>query len=300
MYEEHDPKIAKALVKLDRLDESAEELGHTKYLEQLSQFEEEFKELGMLQDILFRQGKGLYSLERYDEAIPKFEEAIELGDCDPRDRFILEALQGLGCCYFKKRQWKEAMDAFMEAGNLLQHHFDSRFMASLVSFYWFKGRTHMELDEHKQGLKSLRKALKLTRKAENMPQVKNDIQFDLAACYHSAGHFRRAYSSIEKVEVGHLGEYGLPQYYELKCLILYDMRSYKSLFRVSNQFVALNAEGSMAMAWYYSGIAYFAFGNKEEGRLRLGKALESPDDRGWAHDRSRRVLARWVDKSDQD
>ena len=290
--EEYSPEVYEALDRLHVLDDKAEDLGHVKYLEQLSQFEEEFKELGMLQNILSRQGEILYSLERYDEAEPKLKRAIELGDRDPRDRFILHCLHFLGGCYFELKKYDKAMTAFDEAECLLKYYEDDGSKEKLFAFCGIKGQTYSILNQNKQAIKWLKKACKLANKCEVPTETMNWVYYDLTQAYCRSGHPRSALKVLRKVNEETVDEKWISLYYSIKCRVLCQMHLNTELVKVANQYIKLSSEDDLAEAWNYYGRGNHMLGNKAEALRSMVKSLEYESSLDWVHKSSKEYLSK--------
>lgn len=295
MTKENEQKISEALARLDQIDKTGEKIGAAEALEQLLLVEQEYKDMGMEHNILYRRGNALHGLERYDEAIVDLQKAIDLGGRDSNDLFILHCLHFLVRCYYQLSQWEKALDVLNEAESLLHLYKKAGSDRNLYEFVYVKSQVHLALGDNRQAIKELKKARKLAQDCVVSNQEMNELMYDLALAHNREGHPRRALKELREIDEKTFHERWIPTYLELKCGVLGRLRLNKELLQVADYFVSLGVESHLAVAWYFSGRGYFGLGNKKESESRFKKALEFPDPKGWVHDKSRNALSELAD-----
>lgn len=96
----------------------------------------------------FEMGYAYEGLKKYDEAIPRFSNAINLDD-----EYGL-AYKERGNCYFKKKEYQKALDDFNKFETLAEDIQDA-------TFYYNKGWSENELEKYSDAAESLKKCVEI-------------------------------------------------------------------------------------------------------------------------------------------
>ncbi|MCK4628273.1 MAG: tetratricopeptide repeat protein, partial [Sedimentisphaerales bacterium] len=99
----------------------------------------------------YEYGKRLLMARKYDEAIPLFQEARS----DPRNR--IEALSGIGGCFFYKQWYTDAVETFEQAYELLEN----KESATAKELLYNLGRSHEADDNLEDALNYYRKVAQI-------------------------------------------------------------------------------------------------------------------------------------------
>lgn len=135
-------------------------------------------------------GHSFIALGQYTKAEDYLQNAIKITD-DISQSARAGAYANLGYCYFRKRQYVEAMNLYKKAEGLYKEKQEDDY-SNLFAIERWKAELYQEIDKSKQARKHLIKAFEYA-KAKDDAKMLSIILKDIANYFSSIGDFKNAY-----------------------------------------------------------------------------------------------------------
>lgn len=293
MTSEYSKEVSDALELLHQLDPLYANEKYNEFIDKLNEMRQEFRELGMEQNILNRRGKAYYALDKNQEAVEDLTKAIKLGGEggeDSKDLFTLDCLHYLGWTYFELYQWELALDAWerIERIHSEVEITDDNFGPFDLMFH--KGVTLFELDKLEPAIELLEEVLRQFQPSETEVLSIWDISYYLVKALKKNEKYQEALAILAGIDESTLDGDLLVEYLQQKCMVLERLNHIDDLIQAAEQLASSGRKIDQAIALYWSGIAYHRLGAMDESISRLNRAVQLSEVKDWVHEYARHAL----------